>query len=299
MTMQPHNPHAPNGAHEPSELAPYAPPPTLALQRVAAYMPRNFAEVMSLAKVLSDSGLIKVESTEQAAVVLLTGIELGLSPMQAALGIYNVEGRPMLAADTMKALVIQSGLCESWEIVESTNTTATVRAVRSNGPMRGKPIEATFTVEDAKRRNLIKPKGAWEMQPSIMCLHRAESIVARRGWPDVLLGLYSIAEADEIQGTAEVVSTTVGPKSGPPAAQDWTGRIAAFRERIESLVADGVKPLGEELKAARTAGMPAADVKALAELFQAKKKALTVVTETAPAATSATDTASREPGDEG
>ena len=49
-----------------------------------------------LARIAVSSGLTALRRPEEAAVILLTGRELGLAPMQSLRGIHVVQGRPVL-----------------------------------------------------------------------------------------------------------------------------------------------------------------------------------------------------------
>ena len=53
-----------------------------------------------------------------------------LTPMQALLGIHLVEGRPVLAADTLVAIVRRSPVCAMWRTVESTEARCTIETQR-------------------------------------------------------------------------------------------------------------------------------------------------------------------------
>src|SRR5689334_13297072 len=73
-----------------------------------------FALAKSLAKargfvpkhLLGDEGSI--------AAAILTGIELGLGPMEAMRSIHVIEGRPTMSADLMLARAIRSGIVVTW-----------------------------------------------------------------------------------------------------------------------------------------------------------------------------------------
>ena len=81
---------------------------------------RTIDDVERVARISTASGICRVTRPEEAAVILLTGRELGLSPMQSLRGIYVVNKTPVLSADLLVAVVRRSGLCGSWRVVEST-----------------------------------------------------------------------------------------------------------------------------------------------------------------------------------
>lgn len=154
---------------------------------------RNLDDVERLARIAVASNLVRVKRAEEAAVILLTGRELGLSPMQSLRGIYVVNGQPVLSADLLVAVVRASGLCASWRTIESTADLCTIETLR-----RGEehPARRTWTMADAKRAGLTG-KGTWAQYPAAMLRHRCAADLAREVYPDVCLGLYT---PDELGG---------------------------------------------------------------------------------------------------
>lgn len=153
---------------------------------------RTIDDVERLARLAVASGLIAHRRPEAAAVVLLTGRELGLAPMAALRGIYEVSGRPVLSADMMVAVVRRSGQCASWRVVESTPERATIQTLRVG---EAEPESCTWTLEDARRAGCGGQ--TWAKFPRQMLAHRCAAELARRVYPDVLLGLYT---PDELGG---------------------------------------------------------------------------------------------------
>jgi hypothetical protein len=154
---------------------------------------RSLDDVERLARISVASGLIAHRRPEAAAVVLLTGRELGLAPMASLRGIYEVSGRPVLAADMMVAVVRRSGLCDSWRVVESSPTTVTITTKRKG---ESESESCTWTIEDAKRAGCGGQ--TWQRFPRQMLSHRCAAELARRVYPDVLLGLYTPDERPAI-----------------------------------------------------------------------------------------------------
>lgn len=157
---------------------------------------RSLDDVERLARIAASSGLVAHRRPEAAAVVLLTGRELGLAPMASLRGIYEVSGRPVLAADLMVAVVRRSGLCESWRVVESTATTCTITTRRKG---ESETESCTWTADDARRAGCGGQ--TWTRFPRQMLAHRCAAELARRVYPDVLLGLYT---PDELGGDERV-----------------------------------------------------------------------------------------------
>ena len=160
-------------------------------------------DVTRLATIAVKSKLTKLGLVEEAAVILMTGRELGLAPMQSLRGIYVVDGKPTLSADMMVAVIRKSGQCETWRVVESTAERCTITTRR-----KGESADAarTWTRADADRAG-VTHKDPWRKYPAAMLRHRCAADLARQEYPDVLLGLYDPDEMDASPAVVEPVPT--------------------------------------------------------------------------------------------
>lgn len=169
-----------------------------------------------IAKIAAASGLTTYRRAESASMVLLTGRELGLGPMASLRGIHDVNGKPVLAADLMVAVVRRSGLCRMWRVVESTPTRCEI-ATRRVGEEHDE--SCVWTAEDARRAGC--GGATWQKFPRQMLSHRCAAELARRVYSDVLLGLYSPDELggeDAVDAPEERAPITVDVVSTQPAA---------------------------------------------------------------------------------
>src|SRR5574342_21528 len=98
-------------------------------QAITPFVPQGIEKAMALANTLSKSGLLPEALRNRPAdvlVTLITGHQLGLSPMQAVRGLHVINGKAIMSADLMVALVLkQHQVCEFFRLVESTNQKAT------------------------------------------------------------------------------------------------------------------------------------------------------------------------------
>ena len=154
------------------------------------------------------SGLLPpaIKSPEAAFVIIATGRELGLSPMQSLRGIHVISGRPVLSAQMMLAIAKRSPSCVYFQLVESTTEQAIYETQRRGDP---KPTRLVYTLDDARRAKLTN-NPTWSAHPAAMLRARCSSALARDVYPDELLGIYEEDEGREIAGEyrAEVVTTT-------------------------------------------------------------------------------------------
>jgi len=186
-----------------------------------------------LARIAVASGLTALRRPEEAAVILLTGRELGLAPMQSLRGIHVVQGRPVLSADLMVAIVRRSGLCASWRTVESTPETCTIETRREGEP---EAARKTWTMADAARAGLTAKGGNWKSYPAQMLRHRCAADLAREVYPDVVLGLY---DPDEMQASAPAQPVAVAEpvEDAPEESSRAMARYVAAVEDADTLVA--------------------------------------------------------------
>ncbi len=163
--------------------------------------PRSMEEIKEFARITTKSGLFThVKGPEQAFVILATGMELGLSPMQSMRGIHVVEGKPILAADLIVALVKRSSECLYFRMVESDSERAIYETLRRGDP---KPTTLQWTMEQARRADLAGRR-TWKAHPAAMLRARCSSALARTVYPDLLLGVYDPDEAEDIKNGGEL-----------------------------------------------------------------------------------------------
>jgi len=159
-----------------------------------------------------------VRNGEAAAIVILTGYELGLTWMQSLRNIHVINNKPGLAADLMAGIVKRFCAQKGGGFIrprEATSTECTVDFQRHDDP---EPQSVTYTIDDAKQADLIKPGSNWVKHPKAMLKARALSIAARTGWPDVLAGLYD---------PSELVDAEYEVREHQPAKPKATARVVA------------------------------------------------------------------------
>ncbi len=106
---------------------------------------------------MARSGLFPdITRVSQAVVKVLAGRELGIGPFAAMSDIHIIEGKPVIGARILAALVRQSAVYD-YEIVEWTNERCAIDFFR-----HGQKLEPTltFTEENAHRAELDQPTRA-------------------------------------------------------------------------------------------------------------------------------------------
>jgi hypothetical protein len=191
-----------------------------------ALEPTNMEEAIRFADLISRSDMVPAHFKGKPANILLAvqwGREIGLGPLQALNNIAVINGRPSLWGDAMMALVRGSGVClyvrETME-GDGDTLTAVCRSRRKDDD--GEHV-TRFSVADAKKAGLWGKQGPWQQHPRRMLQMRARGFNLRDHFPDVLRGVISAEEAQDIPADPVRNQTTV---SGiPPVA-----RLDAFEQ---------------------------------------------------------------------
>lgn len=166
-------------------------------------MPQSMSDVMQAADFLSKSALIPSAlrgKPADVAIIVMTGMELGIGPMQALQNIAVVNGKPTAEGKLLLAL-IQSRCPEAGIEIQSEPTKAVVKMTRGKNSY-------TATWDTARARTLgLMDKPNYKSQPGTMLKWRAVADAARTLFSDVVLGILTNDEAEDIRETKEVEST--------------------------------------------------------------------------------------------
>jgi hypothetical protein len=120
---------------------------------------------------------------------ILTGQELGLTPMASLRSINIIQGTPAMTALALRGLVQSRG---HWvHKVESSETRCVYEGRRQGDD--GAPERSVWTIERARALGLTS-KDNWRKQPEAMLIARASSEICRLIAADVLLGVPYSAE---------------------------------------------------------------------------------------------------------
>lgn len=159
--------------------------------------PRNLAESARLAEFAFASRLFSAYGNAHAVLTtIMAGREYGLSAMASLRSFHIIDGKPTMAADLIRAIVIKSGAVKFFRCTERTDQKATFQAQRGDDPT----VTLTYTIEEARKAWSKDAKAwdnsAWGKSPADMLVARAGSKLARLIAPDVVHGIYSPEEMD-------------------------------------------------------------------------------------------------------
>lgn len=217
-----------------------------------AYTPRDLSAAVQLATHFAKSGLLgELNTPEKVMLVMATGAELGIPPTTALRSIHIIKGKPVCSADLIVSLCLRrKERCEYFSVIESTATSATYETK----PVGRPPVRNTFTLDDAERAGLsMAPGSNWSKYTKAMLRHRASAELARMVYPDLVLGIYSDAEEDDLSGPVTIeqpikIETPPPPAAAPveAAKPDLAARLRDWLEIFET-----TESLSDAARAAR------------------------------------------------
>lgn len=149
---------------------------------------------------------------------ILFGRELDMPPMHALSNIHMVEGKPTLAAETMRAMVFAAG--HEIGYGEVTGSLVEVKGRRS-GSSEWTIIR--WTIADAQRAGVAN-KGVWKSYPRQMLTARATAELCRMIFPDVT---HNIRATEELEDGGDDLLGGGGPSTAPPADTTKVSRAKA------------------------------------------------------------------------
>ena len=167
--------------------------------------PKSTAEAMELAKTLASSQLIPKAFQQRPGdvfVAMMWSHSLGIPIVQGLQGIAVINGKPSLYGDALLAVCMGSGqMADIEETVTGSadNLTAACKVTRRGKPT---PVVSTFSMADARAAGLLGKPGPWKQYTSRMLKMRARAFALRDAFPDVLSGIASAEEMQDVEGTA-------------------------------------------------------------------------------------------------
>jgi hypothetical protein len=182
--------------------------------RIAAIVPQDFESAYRLATVVVKSGMApkSLDSIEKCTVAIMHGLEVGLTPMAALQSIAVINGTPSIWGDGMLALVRGSGLLEDLiETVEHDKDGPTIATCKVKRRGQETWVIHSFTRPEAQRAGLWRKQGPWQQYPQRMMQMRARSWALRDAFADVLRGLTSAEEAQDMVDVTARGSATTAP----------------------------------------------------------------------------------------
>jgi hypothetical protein len=170
--------------------------------------------MLTMAEQLVQSGLLpqSIKTPAAALAIIQKGIELGIPPMYSLSNIGIINGRPVVGAEVLLAMVYRDH-GDSAIIVEETSAERCTVTYRRKG--WDKARQFSWTTQDAEQAGLLGKGGPWKQYPAAMLRARCISAVARLAFADSIGGMYLPeelgAEVEVVDGEIVVVDQKPAP----------------------------------------------------------------------------------------
>lgn len=188
-----------------------------------AFVPKDFDDAWRQADVLSKSNILPDAlrgKPHDILATIVTGAELGLSPMQSMRDIFIVKGKGFVSSALKVALVKQSDACEFFQLVESTPTRAIYETKRKGEP---KPTRLEYTMEQAKTAGLASNDN-YTKHPDAMLRSRCSGRLCDIVYPDVIRG---VGDKDDLPAERAIAVNAAPQTFAPPAPPIEDAQVVA------------------------------------------------------------------------
>lgn len=205
-----------------------APPPTPIVLRNdgRGVILRTVEDMYRFASLIFQSGMVPkgFQNVQSVLAAIQLGAEVGIGPMTAVWNTAVINGKPSLFGDIQMGLAQASGLFDNAAYKEWTegtwpheDYTCFCQVKRINA---ANPVVAQFSIEDAKKAKLWGKSGPWSDYPKRQQMWRARGWALRDCFPDVLKGMYSMAEAQDMPTmTVDIEQPQTGQSQGNALAE--------------------------------------------------------------------------------
>lgn len=197
--------------------------------RVRAIIPDGIDQLYTMSKMIHASRLAPrgLDTPDKIAVAVMFGAEIGLPPMASLQGIAVINGRPAVWGPVAMALVRDSGQLMSikeWIDGEGDEMTGHCEVKRRGEEKK----HFTFSMDEAKRAGLTSKKDTpWQTYPQRMLIHRARGWAWKDVFPDILLGLPTVEEAQDME-PIDITPAQIIERSGLASRLPGTAATGGF-----------------------------------------------------------------------
>lgn len=156
------------------------------------------------------SGLFGCEKVEQGNMIALACLCDGKNPLDIERTYHIVKGKLSKKADVMLANLRQAGGEYRWIEDGSDGNVAEIEIT-----FKGQTGTCRYTMEMARMAQLIKENGGWKKNPPNMLRARATSNGMRMYAPEIVSGVYTPEELNDMHGGEETSRPLFTPQETP------------------------------------------------------------------------------------
>lgn len=183
------------------------------------------SDVIRLAEVIAQSEFVPTGlrgSVPKVTAAILHGRELGIPPMSALASVHVISGKAGISAELMRALILQAG--HELAVGESTASRCVLKGRRSQ---LDDWTSVAYTMEEARKAGDAQKNPNYGSRPAEMLLARATTRLARMIFADVIHGMRSVEELQDM-GDADAEAPVYVPptveqvkvsRQAPPAVE--------------------------------------------------------------------------------
>lgn len=195
-------------------------PVTLSVAVPTAVTMWNDAKMMNqsfrMARMLSDSALVPDayrNAPQNCVVAIDIANRMGISPLMVMQNLYVVKGKPSWSGSFCAAAINGSGRFTPLEFIfvgerDKPTWGCYATSVRASNGVRCYSDTITMAMAQAEGW-LNKPGSKWKTMPMQMMMYRAAAFFARAHCSDILLGLPTYEEVQDVKGYEEESKQTV------------------------------------------------------------------------------------------
>ena len=152
-----------------------------------------YAQCVQLSK-SSAVPMAYIDKPDQIFSTVVYGREFGLGAMSSLCNIFNVNGKPAMNVHLILGLCMKHKEYAGYEIKEHTEKKCTIIMYRFNAlSNKAFAYDGSWSIEEATNAGLMG-SGMYKKYPKNMLFARAVTFAARKAFPDILGGLYSVEE---------------------------------------------------------------------------------------------------------
>ena len=176
----------------------------------------SFEKLMDMATMLSKSTIVPamyMNRPENCFVALDMASRMGISPMIVMQNLYIVQGRPSWSGSAIASMIRASKEFTQVELVYvgqegQDSYGAYITAVRNGKVVKG----GTVTIATAKKEGWFQKTGSkWQTIPSQMLGYRAYAWFGRLHCPELLMGLQTNDEVEDVYNNTPTATGTLNP----------------------------------------------------------------------------------------
>lgn len=149
--------------------------------------------MLEMAGTLVESGMLPqtIKTPAAALAIMQKGRELGIPPMYALSNIGIINGKPVVGAEVLQAMIYRDHGDHALLIEESNGERCSIIYRRRNWTAARR---LDWTIEEATAAGLTTKGGPWKQYPAAMLRARCISAVARAAFADSIGGMYTHEE---------------------------------------------------------------------------------------------------------